>query len=176
MDTQTPTQEDYQHIRDKILEYLSRQGFSEKKLIEKVTRLKKSYPHTKRYRFYTHEHVTRVTGELKEEGVINDHVYAQDVLRQLLNKKNGILRIKQKMYRRLIPPEIIDEVLHEFELTGRQQTYDKIVRDVKNKLLRLKEKGVPARQHLPRVYAFLAQKGYLPDDIKHILKQSGMGS
>ena len=60
-----PTPTDYQHIKEKIIDYLSRQGFSEGKLLQKVTNLKRHYPHTVRYRFYTPEHVQPVLDELK---------------------------------------------------------------------------------------------------------------
>lgn len=167
-----PTEEDFKNIRNKILDYLSRQGFSERKLLEKVTRLKKNYPHSARYTFYTSRWIQRVIDDLKKEGFIDDKKYAQDVLRQLKNKQDGILRIKEKMYRRLIPPSIIEEVLAGFNREGRTQSYEKIIKNVKRKKEELQRKKIPKKEHQMRLYAFLAQKGFLPDDIQQIMQQT----
>ncbi|MCH7493052.1 hypothetical protein IID19_05760, partial [Patescibacteria group bacterium] len=51
--TTAPSPDDYQHIKEKLIDYLSRQGFSERKLLQKVIDLKRRYPRTKRYYFYT---------------------------------------------------------------------------------------------------------------------------
>lgn len=169
-----PTSADYQHIKEKIIDYLARQGFSEKKLLQKVTDLKKHYPHTTRYRFYTPEHVQKVLDELKDIGLVNDAKYAHEVLRQLQDRKDGVYRIKDKMRRRLIPADIIEAVLQEWEQSGVEQDYTAIIRETRRKHERLKEKYPSPKGKYTvkrKLYAFLAQKGYSADDIKEILRQ-----
>jgi len=167
-----PSREDYQHIREKIIDYLSRQGFSEKKLLRKVTNLKRRYPHTLRYRFYTLEHVQKVINELKAEGLVDDRQYAEAVLRQLRDRKDGMYRIRQKMQHRLIPRPIIEKVLGEWKQSGAQQDYTAIVQEAKRKYGRLKEKYPSSQEQYTvkqKLYAFLAQKGYTADEVKEIM-------
>ena len=169
-----PTSEDYQHIKEKLIDYLSRQGFSERKLLQKVTDLKKNYPRTKRYLFYTAQNVQKVIDELKKDGYINDRKYAKDVLRQLKDRKDGIQRIRQKMYTRLIPSKIINEILGEWQEMGLKQDYTFIIRDAKRKYERLCEKFPSKKDKYTiktKLYAFLAQKGYGPDEIKKIINK-----
>jgi len=165
----------YAHIRNKIIDYLSRQTFSEKKLLSKVLELKRRYPRTKRYEQYTASNVQRVIDDLKGEGIIDDRRYAQDVLRQLRDTTNGIRRISEKMRRRLIPQGIIREVLEDFESQGRPQDYAKIQRETFRKYSELARKhpGLPPDHPKIRtaLFAFLARKGYMPDDIGEILKR-----
>ncbi len=170
-----PTSEDYQHIKEKLIDYLSRQGFSERKLLQKVTDLKKNYPRTKRYLFYTTQNVQKVINELKNQGYIDDQKYAKDVLRQLKDRKDGIQRMRQKMYTRLIPVNIINEVLGNWKELGSKQDYSIIIRDAKRKYERLCEKYPTKKDKYTiqtKLYAFLAQKGYGPDEIKNIISQA----
>lgn len=175
MNDNQPSPDDYQHIKDKILDYLSRQGFSERKLLQKVTDLKRHYPQTARYRFYTPEHVQKVLDELKVLGLVDDEKFCRDILRQLLDRKDGLYRIKDKMRRRLIPPAIIEKVLGEWKQSGVAQDYTAIVRETKRKYERLKEKfPSPKEQYAVKgkLYAFLAQKGYGVEEIREIIKRA----
>ncbi|PIT87565.1 MAG: hypothetical protein COU31_02260, partial [Candidatus Magasanikbacteria bacterium CG10_big_fil_rev_8_21_14_0_10_40_10] len=170
-------QETYSHIREKIIDYLSRQGFSERKLFKKVTDLRKRYPSTARYAGYIGSNVQQVINDLKLEGVINDESYARDVLRQLKNKKDGPECIRQKLYCRLIPKETIELVMAEFSQSGFSQDFVSIIRETRRKKDELRKKlgtGKKAGYVLfQKLYAFLAQKGYYPDDISKIIEQSG---
>ncbi|MDD5040551.1 MAG: regulatory protein RecX [Patescibacteria group bacterium] len=171
-----PTPDDYQHIKDKILDYLSRQGFSEKKLLQKVTSLKRNYPSTARYLFYTPEHVQKVLDELAAVGLVDDEKYCRDVLRQLQDRKDGLYRIRQKMHRRLIPRPLIEKVLGEWKQSGTKQDYTAIIRETQRKHERLKEKHPGAKEQYTvkrKLYAFLAQKGYGAEEIKEILARTG---
>lgn len=170
-----PQPEDFQHIKDKILDYLSRQGFSERKLLQKVTDLKRHYPTTARYRFYTPEHVQKVLDELKVLGLVDDEKFARDVLHQLQGRKDGLYGIKEKMRRRLIPPDIIEKILGEWKQSGQGQDYSAIIRETKRKYERLKEKFPSAKGDYTikgKLYAFLGQKGYVSDEIKEILRRA----
>jgi SOS response regulatory protein OraA/RecX len=175
MTTTTPSPEDYQHIKDKLYDYLSRQGFSERKLLQKVTDLKRRYPQTKRYSFYTIEHVQKVINELKEQGLIDDRKYAKEVLRQLRDRKDGIHRIREKMHQRMIPAPIIADVLQEWQNSGVKQDYSAVIRDVKRKYERLRKKYPSHKDRYAiqsKLYEFLAQKGYTPDEIKEIISKA----
>lgn len=174
MNYNLPTQEDFQHIKEKLIDYLSRQSFSEAKLIQKVADLKRRYPKTKRYFFYTEENIKKVIEELRNLGYIDDRKYAEGILRQLKDRKDGIQRIRQKMYTRLIPSSIINEVLGEWQDDGAKQDYTTIIRDAKRKYERLCKKHPSKAEKYTvqtKLYAFLAQKGYTPDQIKEIIEK-----
>jgi len=169
--------ETYEHIREKIIDYLSRQGFSEKKLLKKVTELRERYPYTARYAGYISCNVQEVIIDLKKEGMVNDESYARDVLRQLKNKKDGPERIRQKLYRRLVPKEVIELVMAEFAREDFKQDFSRIIRDVIRKhkdLIQKYGKSKKANYIIwKKVYAYLAQKGYYPEDIRMITKKAG---
>lgn len=169
-----PSPDDYQHIKEKLIDYLSRQGFSEGKLRQKVIDLKRRYPRAKRYYFYTAENVQQVIDELKTLGLIDDRKYAKDVLRQLKDRKDGIHRIRQKMHQRMIPAPIIQEVLQTWQKEGVNQDYSSIIRDAKRKCQRLQEKHPSPQDSYTvksKLYVFLAQKGYTPDEVKKIISK-----
>lgn len=170
-------QETHDHIREKIIDYLSRQGFSEKKLLQKVTDLRTRYPYTTRYAGYISRNVQEVLDEMKKEGTVNDESYAREVLRQLQDKKDGPARIRQKLYRRLIPKDIVDLVMDEFEGKGFRQDFSKIIRDVKRKQKDLISKfgNSQKAKHIvwQKMYTYLAQKGYYPSDIRFIMEKGG---
>lgn len=169
-----PSAEDFQHIREKIVDYLSRQSFSEKKLIQKVTDLKRHYPRTKRYLFYTTEYVQQVINELKAVGLIDDRRYAEGILSQLRDRKDGIHRMRQKMHHRLIPKQIIEDVLREWQSEGMKQDYTAIIRETKRKLERLREKYPSKKQAYQihqKLFTFLGQKGYAVDEVRRILSE-----
>ena len=175
MPTTVPAPEDYQHIKEKLIDYLSRQGFSEGKLLQKVIDLKRRYPQTKRYYFYTTEHVQKVIDELKATGLIDDWKYADDVLRQLRDRKDGIHRIRQKMHQRMIPAPIIQEVLQAWQNKGTKQDYSAILRDAKRKYQWLLKKYPSQKDRYTiqsKLYTFLAQKGYTQDEVKEIIRKT----
>jgi len=169
-------QETYDNIRNKIIDYLARQSFSERKLLLKVLDLKRRYPKTRRYQEYTHANVQKALDDLSHEGVIDDRRYAREVLEQLMGKTNGVRRIAEKMSRRLIPQPIIDEILREFSEKGRAQDNAKIIKETLRKRddIMRKHPGLAPNHRLIRsaLYTFLARKGYMPDDIAGILDQS----
>lgn len=168
-------QETHDHIREKIIDYLSRQGFSERKLLRKVTDLRTRYPYSQRYAGYISRNVQEVLDEMKKEGIVNDASYAREVLRQLQDKKDGPARIRQKLFTRLLPKEIIESVMREFSEKGFQQDFSKIIRDVKRKHKDLELKlghSQKARYVIwQKLYAYLAQKGYYPEDIRKIMHE-----
>jgi SOS response regulatory protein OraA/RecX len=170
-------QETYNHIREKIIDYLSRQGFSERKLLLKVTKLRERYPYTARYAGYISCNVQEVIDDLKAKGIVNDESYARDVLRQLKNKKDGPERIRQKLYRRLVPKEVIELVMSEFAHEGFTQDFSRFAHDVIRKNRDLVEKHGKSKKASyiiwKKIYAYLAQKGYYPEDIRIIMKKAG---
>jgi SOS response regulatory protein OraA/RecX len=105
---------------------------------------------------------------------VDDYTFAHGILRQLVDRKDGFYRIKEKMRRRLIPQSVIDKVLKEWKESGVGQDFASIVRETIRKYDRLKAKYQSPKNEYEirgKLYAFLGQKGYVADEIKEILKR-----
>lgn len=168
------TDEGRKHIYSKIVDYLSRQGFSESKLLQKVLLLKKRYPQTRRYDEYTKENVLEVLRQMREEGIVNDERYARDVLRQLKDGKNGIRLIEMKMRQRLIPFDIIEKILHDPH-EGLEQDYARILMELRTRKIRLekKYKHDPRSRYLVRgrLQQYCASRGFLASEVQTLTQQ-----
>ncbi len=172
-DRQTFDDPDLQHIYQKMLAWLADGEVSEKRLVDRIVRLKKLYPDTIRYVFYTKENAQKVVEKLCQQGLVDDRKYAARLFELLKDKKDGMRVIRRKMMSRKLPMHIVDDVLKEFEENGGKQDLEKITSAAKIKYQRLHEKygADPKKKYQinSKVYAWLALKGFNPDESRHIL-------
>lgn len=173
---QTFEDEDLQHIYQKMLEWLSIGAVSEQRLVDRIVRLRRLYPETYRYRNYTRENAGAVTKYLKQQGLVDDRRLAERLFELLKDKKDGLRAIRRKMLARKLPVKIVDAVLKEFTEQGIMQDHEKILAAVRLKHARLKEKygADPKKKYQirPKLYAWLAMRGYNPDESSEILKKA----
>lgn len=165
--------EAFTNIKNKLLDYLSRQDYSEAKLLEKVLQLKKNYPSTQRYTHYTKKNVLIAIEHLKKYGIINEIRFLEAMLASGLRSEYGIRRITQRMYQRGYKKEHIALVLAKHKENENERDFSKIVRlaqQRKQTLLRKYPNEHPS-QIKKRLIGYLAQKGFEYDEISSLLEQ-----
>jgi SOS response regulatory protein OraA/RecX len=163
---------DLKNIYNKILNYLSKRNYSEEKLIQKIINLKKYYPLSQRYKNYNKENAKIAISLIKEYGFLNEKEYTRNLLNFLINKKDGLGRIRQKMLNRLIKKDIIEKTINEFRKKFKRDLTRIIeLTKLKREQLRKKYKNDWKKivQINNKLYLFLQQKGYEWDEITEIL-------
>ncbi|MBI4090561.1 MAG: RecX family transcriptional regulator [Candidatus Komeilibacteria bacterium] len=155
---------DLKNMYDKMLEYLADGDMAEKRLVNRIERLRLRYPETKRYDRYTSDTAWQLIPLLRENGYINEERYAQRLFDSLKDKKDGLRLIRRKMLRRDIRPEIVGQICSTFEGSGSEQDLSKIVAATTAKFLSLTEKygsdPIKKYQIRSKIYAWLAMRGY----------------
>lgn len=106
---------DLKNIYNKMLDYLSKRNYSEEKLIQKIINLKKYYPYSQRYQNYNRENAEIALSLVKEYGFLNEEQYGRNLLDCLVNKKDGLMRIRQKMLNRLIKKDVVEKIISKFK-------------------------------------------------------------
>ncbi|MFH1838587.1 MAG: RecX family transcriptional regulator [Candidatus Kuenenbacteria bacterium] len=163
---------DLKNIYNKMLNYLSKRNYSEEKLIQKIINLKKYYPHSQRYQNYIRENAEIAISLIKEYGFLNEEQYARNLLNYLINKKDGLMRIKQKILNRLIKKNIVEKIINEFRKKSNQDL-TRIIELTKLKREQLQKKykndWKKIAQINSKLYLFIQQKGYISDEIEKIL-------
>ncbi|MBI4652829.1 RecX family transcriptional regulator [Candidatus Kuenenbacteria bacterium] len=163
---------DLKNIYNKLLDYLSKRNYSEEKLIQKIINLKKYYPHSQRYQNYNRENTKIAISLIKEYGFLNEKEYARNLLNYLINKKDGLKRIRQKMLNRLIKKDIVKKTISEFRKKFKQDL-TRIIELTKLKREQLQKKykndWKKTSQINNKLYLFLQQKGYNGDEITEVL-------
>ncbi|MBQ3903497.1 MAG: RecX family transcriptional regulator, partial [Eubacterium sp.] len=90
---------------------------------------------------------------------LDDEKYARALLNHLINNKNmSASFIKQEMFKRGVPSEIISNVLEEVEIDNVSSIKELIVGKYRNKLL--------AENGKEKVIAALMRKGFSYNDVK----------
>ncbi len=168
--------EDLQHIYQKMLEWLSDGEVSERRLIDRIVRLKRLYPDSVRYVFYTQKNAEKVIEVLRKQDLVNDRRYASRLFELLKDKKDGMRAIRRKMLSRKLPANIVDQVLGDFQNSGQQQDLRKVIALTRSKYQRLQEKygADPKKKYQirPKLYAWLAMRGFGLEESKVILEKA----
>ena len=165
---------DLKNIYNKMLDYLSERDYSEEKLIQKIMDLKKHYPRSRRYQNYIRENAEKALSLVKEYGFLNEERYTRNLLDYLINKKDGLRLIRQKMLNRLIKKDIVEKIIDEFRKES-EQDLTRIIELTKSKREQLQKKykndWIKTAQINAKLYLFAQQKGYTNDEIKKILSE-----
>ena len=137
----------YRKAVNKCYDLLSRRDHSVKEL------------RTKLLRTVDEKNAERAIERMLELGYLDDRKYAEKLLEHLINNKNMSLSfIKQEMYKRGVPSEIISELLEDAEIDGVSSIKELIIKKYRNKL--------NAEGGQEKVIASLMRKGFSFSDIK----------
>ena len=109
---------------------------------------------------FSEDTINTVVLRLKEYGCVDDAVYAEMFVNEA-KQKYGVYKIRQKLFERGVPSEIIDEALTCLD------NLDTAVLHLKTKL-----RSTPFKdEDIPKLLRFLAQKGFCYDDAKQALNK-----
>lgn len=137
----------YKKAVNKCYDLLSRRDHSVKEL------------KTKLLRTVDENNAQRAIERMLELGYLDDEKYAEKLVDYLINSKNmSNSFIKQEMYKRGIPSDIISTVLDGVEIDNVQSAKELILTKYKNKLL--------AENGREKVTASLMRKGFSYSDVK----------
>ena len=137
----------YKKALNKCYDLLSRRDHSVKEL------------RTKLLRTVDEVNAERAIERMLELGYLDDDKYAQKLLEHLINNKNmSKAFIKQEMYKRGVPSDIISELLSNTEIDNVSSICELILTKYKNKL--------EAEDGYEKVKAALMRKGFSYSDIK----------
>lgn len=167
--------QDLKNIYTKMLEWLSVGEVSEKRLVDRIVRLKRLYPDTVRYAFYTEKNAKIVVDYLREQDLVNDQRYTERLFELLKDKKDGLRAIRRKMLNRQLPKSAVDAVLKDFHQSGGKQDLERITAAATAKLAKLQSKygNDPKKKYQIRskLYAWLAMRGFGPEESSLVLKR-----
>ena len=137
----------YKKAVNKCYDLLSRRDHSVKEL------------RTKLLRTVDEQNADRAIERMLELGYLDDEKYAETLLNHLINNKNmSSAFIKQEMYKRGVPSDIISEILSETEIDNVSCIKELILTKYRNKLM--------AENGREKVTASLMRKGFSYSDIK----------
>lgn len=137
----------YKKAVDKCYDLLSRRDHSVKELKAKLLRTVDEY------------NAQRAIDRMLDLGYLDDEAYAKKLLDYLVNsKKMSRAFVKQEMFKRGVPVDIISEVLRDVDFDNVQSIVDLINTKYKNKLR--------AENGREKVVGALMRKGFTYSDIK----------
>lgn len=137
----------YKKAVDKCYDLLSRRDHSVKELRQKLIRT------------VDENSAEKAINKMIDFGYLDDEKYAQKLLDYLVNCKNMSKSfIKQEMYKRGIPAEIINTILNDVEIDNVSSIVELLNTKYKNKL--------NAENGYDKVIASLMRKGFSYSDIK----------
>lgn len=142
----------YKKAVDKCYDLLSRRDHSVKELRQKLIRT-------------VDEHsAEKAINKMIEYGYLDDENYAQKLLDYLVNSKNMSKSfIKQEMYKRGVPAEIINNILNDVEIDNVSSIVELLNKKYKNKL--------NAENGYDKVIASLMRKGFSYSDVKSAFEE-----
>lgn len=142
----------YKKAVDKCYDLLSRRDHSVKEL------------KTKLLRTVDEKHAEKAIERMLELGYLDDARYAEKLLEYLIeNKKMSKNHIKQEMFKRGIPADIISDLLSEAEIDSISSIVELIQTKYRNKL--------NAENGKEKVIAALMRKGFSYGDIKSAFEE-----
>lgn len=137
----------YKKAIDKCYDLLSRRDHSTKELRAKLLRT------------IDEKNAERAIERMTELGYLDDEKYAVALLHYLTEtKKMSKSFVKQEMYKRGVPSDIISDLLYDYEFDNESAIIDLLLTKYRNKLL--------AENGREKVIAALMRKGFSYSDIK----------
>lgn len=101
--------------------------------------------------------------KLIEQDYLNDYVFCKTYIEsQVIHKGKSLQNIKQKMFQKGMPSDIVKEVIEELDEELEEVRYTNLARDIQ----KLHNMG----DDIIRIYEKLSRKGHHYDDIKKALE------
>lgn len=151
-------EETLQKAMDKAMRLLSSRGHSRKELYDKLLK-----------RGFSKKVIMQTLSECERLNFINDFVFAENYLAELQGKGYGVYRIKNAMFKKGVPPEILKELL-ENAPDNEENEKARALESLKRKMKTLERESDP-RKRKDKACRFLASRGFSMDVIYSVLDE-----
>ena len=150
-------------ILSKILDFISYQRRSERELKEKLNLHLLKYVSDENLREVLKE---KILGKIRELGLVDDAAFAKAYVSGQLLSRNpaGKFKLKQFLFKKGIPSEIIHDALESYE-SPKELEGALAASERKLKLI----KAPNERERMAKLWKFLASRGYSSDVIKAVV-------
>ncbi len=145
-------EEEYKKAKGRALWYLDRMDYSEKALFDKLVQ-----------KGFSRQTSSRVLAYLCEYGLIDDRRFGERLVERLMESNISKRAAYQKMLIKGLSPDLIKELLSEYEVDEENQIIEVIRKKYASKLE--DENGYQ------KVYAALVRRGFSYSDVKGALKK-----
>jgi regulatory protein len=146
---------------DAALHLLKARGRTERELTEKLAR--KRFPA---------EAVGGTISRLKELNLLNDESVARSWVESGRRQGWGEQRLKQALWKRGVPRDIIVQLLAEKPEEGAPDESTRARDALARRLKRTKTEGIDARVLYRRLGGYLARQGFAPDVVREVLEET----
>ena len=166
---------DSQLILKTAMNYLLSQDFSERNIYRKLITLKQRYPQSDRYKKYTPKLILEVIDYLKKHNYLNEERTIKNYIESSLSSTQGLRMVIMKLKRRGFKNIYIDKVVNEIKESGEPRNLERITKVALRKKGSLERKyaSVPTkmREIKPRLFQFLASRGFNSSEINKIIER-----
>lgn len=137
------------------------------KYIKTRTRSKKEIYDNLALKNYNKEDIVNTIQKLEKQGYINDLFFAKSFLNnKLITTSNGPLKIKKELIKKGIKPEIIDEVLKDYDSDIQKEKIKKIM----NRMIK-SNKNKSIRMLKMKIITDLISQGFFKADIEYVMNE-----
>lgn len=144
------------HIKQRALTYLARRFHSEKELFIKL-----------RQKSYDEKLIKIVLSDLKEEGFVDDKVFATHFVEEKLKKKRwGRNKIKSALFSKGVNQSVIKEVFDDF--LQEDSDFDLARELAQKKLNQFLKRGTDPKRHYQKISSYLISKGIDYDTCREV--------
>jgi len=112
--------------------------------------------------------IARVIGSLKDKNFLDDRVFAQAWVKSRINSSYGPVRIREELRLKGLDDQAIEDSLNQIK-TGYTEK-EAAIRLAKQKLA--KQNPLKPQKAKARVYAYLMRRGFNPEIINEVVKES----
>jgi len=110
-------------------------------------------------KWFSYEAVTETIDTLESQNIVNDAKFAESyVYSECVKKGKPIINIRNKLYQKWIPRDIIDSIMQESSENMEQWIFEKIIKEIEQ----YKRRGIEWLEIISK----LMRKGYTADQIK----------
>ncbi len=143
---------DFVRAKSRAIYYLSNGDLSKKSLIKKL-----------RTAGFLEQNVVSATNRMEELGYINDEKYAKRLLESFARQNISLNEAKHKLFEKGIEPEVMRDVLENYDVNPIEQIKEIISKKYSAKL------NTP--ENINKVFSALVRKGFGFADIKKALRE-----
>lgn len=112
--------------------------------------------------------IEKSVNALEESGLLNDHVFAESFMEEMLNKGYGLQKVQYELRKKGLSEEVLEETLSRYPLDKEEQRAIEVAR---KKVESLKEKN--ELEATRKIQSYLLRRGFSPSICARALENIG---